>query len=104
MKKNKILKTLVVINEMSERFPMLKVNEINFQELAKFYGVDTKDLKVGIVFLDALKQANRQSVHAYYVDVNEIDRIKINRKDEEWTFHVYRSKSERISISHNFKF
>lgn len=102
MKKNKILKSLEVVNGLSEKFPLMKLNQVNFHELGKFYKVEEKDLLTTVAFLDCLKELNRNSDHSYYIDIHNIERIKVNRIGSEWTFHIYRNKTEKVTIQHLF--
>lgn len=106
MNKKVIIETLIHINELGEKFPLLQLKQINFYELAKFYKKDSKDFLSLVVLLDCMKQTNENSTKkiAYYIDINEVSKIKVKRNQNKWVFHVHKNSNENMKLTHEFSF
>lgn len=102
MKKQTILEAVQLIAELGEKFPMLPINQINFYELAKFYQKNPKDLISMVVFLDCMKHMNGQSEEQirYFVNLEEVSKIKVKKNEHQWVFDVYKNAQEKIKLNH----
>lgn len=99
IKQKEILKTLEVLNDFSEKFPMLKFNEINFASLGKMMNLKEKDFKVMVVFLDMLKTKKA------FVKLEDVHEIKVKKSSEKWKFVIVsKEKKETPGLDHIFKF
>lgn len=99
IKQKEILTVVAFLNELKEKFPMLKYKDINLYELAKSLKVDVKDIKCMIAFEDYIN-TNRS-----FVTVLEVEEIKIKRKDNRWKFKIISTqKKETEYMEHDYIF
>lgn len=105
MKKNDILESLMIIQDFSKNFPMMKLQEINFHELAKFYNRNPKDLISMICFLDCMNVINQNAnkKNKIIIDLNNVSKIKIKKNNSKWVFFVYKNANSFLELSHTFK-
>jgi len=99
IKKNEMLKTIDILNDLSEKFPMLKYNDINFASLGKFAGLKEKDFKTMIVFMDMVRSKGA------FVSMDDLSELRVKKKDLKWKFiMVSKEKKEMIPLEHTFEF
>ncbi|PGK51444.1 hypothetical protein CN918_27005 [Priestia megaterium] len=91
------------IDRFSEKFPMMRMKDINFLELAKQYNRPPMPFLSTAVFIDAMHEANRQSEKGYYIDLSEVKKIKVIRRSSDWTFHIMTKQNKTFKLKHKFE-
>lgn len=104
MKKKEVEETLKFFNDFSEKFPMLKIGDINIYELSKHYKINFKSLFSVIAFLDCMRVTNMSSEdkNSYYIDIEDIKSIKVNKNNSNWTFIISRNHGGILTMTHVF--
>lgn len=95
MKQKEIKKTVVMLNEFKEKFPLLDMKNINLAELAKSLNLKEKDFKSMIVFSDMINK------NKSFVTVDDVYEIKIKRNKNHWKFKIISTlKKETDYLEH----
>jgi len=103
MKKEELLISFSLINEFSAKFPGLKVHDINYIELAKFYNQHPKNLLTAIVMLDCLKEINAKGTNSFFIDMEKVSKVKVKRERKKWVFFIHTNAKKKIRLQHFFE-
>lgn len=98
--KEELLSMLKLVNDFSLKFPMAKITEINFIELAKHYNVHPLKLEGTLGFLDAMRVINKNDEKSWAINVDEISKLKIKKTNNEWSFVIYKNAKDNFKIKH----
>lgn len=99
IKQKDMLKTFEILQEFSDKFPLLKYNEVNFGEVGKMVGLKEKDFKTMIVFIDMLRK------NKSFVTMEDVAYVKVKRNADKWRFVVVSTqKKETPYLEHTFRF
>lgn len=104
IKQQDMMETLKLITEFGDQFPMLTVKEINFYELAKYYGKDPKDFITMVVFLDCMRHMNEKSeknIH-YFINLEDVSKMKVKKNQHQWSFEIYKNAREKVKLQHDY--
>lgn len=106
-----ITKTLRTLDELSEKFPMLKVKDVDFYSLARHYRLKGKDFYCMVVFMDGVRHLKamdtmNNNMLSFVIDMNEVHQINVKKQgNDQWIFDVvHGKKKEKLSFSHVFEF
>jgi hypothetical protein len=106
----RITKTLTVLNELSEKFPKMTLNNIDFYSLAPYYHLQAKDFFTMVVFLDGIRNLKamdraQNKLVSFVIDMSEVKSITAKKEESKWVFDLIYGKDKRkLSFETSFTF
>lgn len=92
----------VEIDKFSKKFPLLRVQDVNFMELAKHLGHPPLEMMSAVVLLDALKTMNQNSETSFFIDMEQVKKIKVQKKGNTWHYVFITKENKQMKIKHVF--
>lgn len=102
IKPEKMVQYFKEIEAFSEKFPMMKMKDVNFIELGKHWGHPPMEVYSSAVFLDMMHEINRNSEKGFYIDMNEIKKIKVIKRKNDWVFQVITKENKTLKLKHRY--
>ena len=108
MNQKSMIKTLKVLDELSIKFPLMTIHQINFYSLAPHYGLNGKDFLSMVSFMDGVRQLKakdgvNQTQASFFIDVHEVHQLTIKKNESRWVFDVVHGESKhKLSFEHVF--
>lgn len=105
IEKEELKKTLMEIEEFSSKFPMMKVKNIDYAQLAKYLKADYKVVLSAVALLECMKKMNSEAKERqYYIDLEDMSKMKVKKDKEKWIFTIYKNSKEKMRIKHKSQF
>lgn len=91
------------LEEFASHFPLLTFKDVNIAELAKHWGYPPLGLLATVVFMDAMHTLNNESENDYYIDLQDVRKIKIHRRGNKWDFVIQDKEKKKLKIKHVYE-
>lgn len=104
-----LIKTVNIIKDLSAKFPLMTLEDINYDFLSKEFQITKKHFVSTIVFIDWL---HKNGVHLDILDVNSllVKSAFVNNNEDggrltRWQFHIKSKKNEKtLKFEHTYIF
>jgi len=95
-----VLDCIKKIHEFSEKFPLLRLKDVNLLELGKTWGYAGGEVLAVSMFIEAMHTMNQHSKRNYHIDMNDVKKIQAVKTRNKWVFEVVSLENKKFKITH----